>query len=184
MNTELRSLNAKDFAVFAGRDDRLWATLVGTLVDHATYGRGKLTKVESRPNYTPLITIAFQDSEKVWPPKSFESGKTFFLLAHDVAVDVEAFSAAHRANEQAAIEAERQKSEQRKLELQRWASLSPAEKHKERMIALVESHKLRLERIGLPFKGIRQTAASRMHRVTHCYECHVMTHRFLLSSSR
>jgi len=179
VNQDSRSVNAKDFAFLASHSDRLWAELVGIDVDHDIYGRGRVSNVEVRPKYTPLITLTFEGVTKVWPPKSFESGKTRFWLNSSLASLVDNAAAELAAKEHAAAEAARREAEELAAlkeatlaEARRWASLTPEEKHRERMAALVERHKERLSRLGLAFKGIRLSVASRFHRVTHCYECY------------
>jgi hypothetical protein len=179
VNQDLRNVNAKDFAVLASQDERLWLDLVGIAVDHSTYGRGRVANVELRPNYTPLITLAFSEATKVWPPKSFESGKTHFWLNQTLSVQIDNAAAQLAAKELAAAELARREAEELAMQQQaarqeakRWASLTPQEQHQERMAALAARQKQRLSRLGIAFKGLRPAAASRFRRVTHCYECH------------
>jgi hypothetical protein len=179
VNQESRSVNGKDFSALASHDDSLWGKLLGVAVTHEVYGRGKIAKVEMRPNYTPLITLEFDNCTKVWPPKSFESGKTTLWLDPDLATLADRAAKHLAAAQQAAADAARREAEElaalqeaARAEARRWASLSPAEQHRERMSALAQRHKERLDRLGLAFKGIRPSSATRFHRVTHCYECH------------
>lgn len=178
MNQESRNVNAKDFSALASHDDSLWNKLLGVEVTHVVHGPGRISKVELRPNYTPLITLIFDSCTKTWPPKSFENGRTVFLLDLDLAALADEAAKDLAAAEQAAAEAARREAEElaalqeaARAEARRWASLSPAEQHHERMFALMQRHKQRLDRLGLTFKGIRPSSATRFHRVTHCYEC-------------
>jgi len=179
MDQDSRSVNAKDFAFLAKDDEKLWDKILGAKVEHVVYGTGRITAVQHRPNYTPLITLDFGAVKKEWPPKSFESGKTRIEVDIPLASQVDAAAAMLAAAERAAVEAARREAEElaaikeaTRLEAERWARLTPEEQHRERMAALAIRHKERLDRLGLVFKGIRPAASSRFRRVTHCYECH------------
>ena len=99
-------MNARDFSALADYDAGLWPKLLGADVDHAVYGRGKVLRVEIRPNYTPLITLSFEGSTKTWPPKTFESGNTTFYLQPELAALVDQVATELTDRKRAEAEAE------------------------------------------------------------------------------
>lgn len=175
MTEEFHRVSAKGFAFLARGDETLWDRLLGATVEHQAHGVGRISAIEYRRNYTPLITLDFGGVRKQWPPKSFETGKVHLLVDSSLAPLVEAAEVERDAEERASIEAKRLEDERREaalIEAVRWRSLSPEERRQEQMVNLEKRHKRFLEELGVGFKGVRPASRSRFHRVSRCYSCH------------
>lgn len=59
-----KSLNPIEFANYSRNHLDLWSKIEGAIIYHAMYGVGKISRVEQRPGYIPLIYIFFENDKE------------------------------------------------------------------------------------------------------------------------
>lgn len=66
------TVSTSNFADYAEGDNSIWDKVAGSAISHRQYGLGKITRIDQRPDYMPLIHARFDDFSEVFNPKSFK----------------------------------------------------------------------------------------------------------------
>jgi len=105
----MNTINGKDLAEFAGDEINLWRQLIGTNVNDAKSGDGKIILVKKGLTSIPLIEVNFNGHISCFPPSAFRSGNIVVFVDDSLPLQLVEL-ASERAKRQNLIDLERRES--------------------------------------------------------------------------